>query len=822
MKCDQVRELFSVYLDRELNEQLRSMFDRHVQTCYACALQMNSLRRSLAALKEHGPVQASEDFEERLFRRLRALEKPPAAPSLPALRNLSTWVPLAAAAGLLLIVIPVLISLGNRLSDRDRRIMDLEAQLAKTRKTAPRPVPAPSPPENPEPSEVIDDFIRRYELVPFRGGFAPREIVAQLQSGRCFVDGEWMPKEALIAKLTSELEKPRKEAAAPAPSRARPVEELVREWLDRNGYVRYGDGYVPADVAKILRNREAPDPEEILKAFMAKHDLIRVGDRVMTRDHAEEIQLACTLARPETAECEVGTLLGGMKIGLPVRRGGIVVYPLLGKDRVPPGEYRALHDVRTPMVEMKTGQALSFRNTSRATLFIPAGTLIAGRTGVRVTRSDLRIGPAGTGTTPVYTGISDGREVSRKESLVAPVSILRRLNGPYGQAALWALTTRLAGALGIAQPSIAGLLRAEAVRERIARTREAFRKFTRAHPDARGYAIGVDEDILFIQVFSDPGLMAEAFEHALASAAFETVIRERGVVLHTQVANTFHELKRFLERAYAARTKPWGGGKQLSFDGAPLGNICVEAATGAPISMTLYCPVAEPMSFGEILEVTATLPRSRLDRIVAQFDLALARAAEPEERIGLLQELSAFGGENATRKILRYTRDPHPAVQEAALQALGNRRDPGAVGPLITLFREVRTDPNRMEPVAACLAALGDPKAVDELLRTLENPDPQIAGHIVPYVPAAIRRLRVEADIRKAMERLVGFYAITYTIYWDPPPTIQDPVRQRYRAAYIRATEALHELTGEFFQHPAQAQTWWRKNGDSFVKKAAK
>lgn len=93
--------------------------------------------------------------------------------------------------------------------------------------------------------------------------------------------------------------------------------------------------------------------------------------------------------------------------------------------------------------------------------------------------------------------------------------------------------------------------------------------------------------------------------------------------------------------------------------------------------------------------------------------------------------------------------DPDPLVAEAAAWALGERREPRAVGDLVAMAGS-HPDPRCRESAVAALGALGDPAGLPAVLAALED-RPGVRRHAAVAL-AAFAGPEADAGLRRCLE----------------------------------------------------------------------
>lgn len=829
--CEEIREKFSPYLDGELDEHGRAAMNDHFRGCSTCWGELAGLQRALAALKEHGPVAVPEGFEARVLGRLR----PPAQPSgvIKARRWLHTrvpvWIPLAAAAAALILFVPVLAALLGSLAGRGREIEQLREQARQVRESPPAATPADSPPipapVASDPREAVEKFVRERGLVPFGESYLPRDLAEHLQQGRCFVNGEWLTYEQVAARF----EKPAPAPAPPTPP-SRPAAEIAVEWLEANGYVKVAEGYVPRPVADALVAGRHDDSARLLQEFMAKHDLVEHEGRVVSRAHRDALLFEREIAKPDgaTPPLELERLLHKARIGLPTRAGAISAYPIFAGSPSPVPEFTTLHESGAVVSDAGTAFWVSISNPSDQPMFVPAGTVLAGGNFSRVTLFDAWIPARGGTRLRVYCAQPQGlanrsRFLRDAGPLLAPPSIRRSLTHPQGQAVVWTLVEAYASVLKpqSATPGIEELYTAPEASRRIATAQKAMAEFLAANPRARGVAFAVKDHVILVEIFATRKLLESHWNALVASVALEEALAQTiAGLMSTQIPNAFHELRRFTQQAWIAEVRPGETSHTLWLRGTFLGELCTYRLNGPAVALTLYPPAEAISDVPGLMAATAGMPARKIERILSEAAVEIARAPAGG-KAAWLREIEGIGGSRATATILKFTRDADASVRNAAIDAAGARGDPAAAPELLALFKAERKDQEQIERLCAAMARLGDERCTDAMIKKLADPDPQISAIVLPYLPEAILKLRSKAAAEKATTDLINYFESAYNIYWRPPESVTEEMRQRFRLAYTHALEALIRLTGQEFKNPTEPRAWWKQNREAFLRKVA-
>ncbi|MEW5899108.1 MAG: zf-HC2 domain-containing protein [Bacillota bacterium] len=62
MKCEEVSQLLSLYLDNELDELQRKKIDRHLHQCSSCNYDLATLARTVRIIKAVAAVEPPRDY----------------------------------------------------------------------------------------------------------------------------------------------------------------------------------------------------------------------------------------------------------------------------------------------------------------------------------------------------------------------------------------------------------------------------------------------------------------------------------------------------------------------------------------------------------------------------------------------------------------------------------------------------------------------------------------------------------------------------------------------------------------------------------------
>jgi hypothetical protein len=112
MKCENIKELMSMYIDNEINEVDKAKFEKHIAQCPQCKEEYEILKDLVLECSEIDEVELPQDFREELHSKL--MEAKAAKPSkLTEFMRRANWKPAAGAVAAVLILAISLNSLGG-------------------------------------------------------------------------------------------------------------------------------------------------------------------------------------------------------------------------------------------------------------------------------------------------------------------------------------------------------------------------------------------------------------------------------------------------------------------------------------------------------------------------------------------------------------------------------------------------------------------------------------------------------------------------------------------------------------------------------------
>lgn len=146
-RCDHAQHMFGAYWDDEVTQAEREWLDAHLAGCPGCRSRYEQFARTLELAGSLARVETAADLPERALAAARRAEPAPDRIVVPSARP--AWVPVAAAAGLLLIgatfVLPRLLpngAAGSSIANRDAKVVQPRL-VASAEPSKSEPAPAP-------------------------------------------------------------------------------------------------------------------------------------------------------------------------------------------------------------------------------------------------------------------------------------------------------------------------------------------------------------------------------------------------------------------------------------------------------------------------------------------------------------------------------------------------------------------------------------------------------------------------------------------------------------------------------------------------------
>ena len=77
MKCEEIRDRLTEFLDEELPDDLQKTIQTHLDECEGCRKELESLKSVLSVCQQWKGIQPSRDWESELKRKLTKTQRPP-------------------------------------------------------------------------------------------------------------------------------------------------------------------------------------------------------------------------------------------------------------------------------------------------------------------------------------------------------------------------------------------------------------------------------------------------------------------------------------------------------------------------------------------------------------------------------------------------------------------------------------------------------------------------------------------------------------------------------------------------------------------------
>lgn len=828
MNCPATQELFSDYFDGGLSATERQRLEAHLKDCPTCRTEYDHYSTSLKILSETRPLETTQVFMANVKAAAQAhLERKElfvntAAPA--PRRALPAWVPFAIAASALAAFLTGWLLQSGSL---ERQMADLRRDLERAREEAQRPPPpAPVVPTD-------EEILRKYGLERAGAQWVPSDLKAALEKRMVILDGKPLEPEAAARELLARFPPPEK-PRPPDPPKPPPEDPAKREEevLKKHGLVRLGDRVVPAEWAENWAKdlvqtgvNQWKTREELEKDFVEKHKLVRVGGRLMTQEQAQELANQQLVKRPDaaTAANEVTQALEGLQIGPRLTYRGLTAYLLLSSR--PPADpavtplHAALATGKLELLEKGEVFSIQVRNQLESDVLLVAGEVLAGGRCARVVAEDTLVPRKKTVPVPTYCvepGVWRASGPFFKESghYVAPPSVRRMLAGEQGQGALWAL---LARRLEKGRAGQIDLFRKYA--DTLADYRPQFSELVEQEPAAVGVVLALGDTVEHVEVFRTNALLNAYFDRLVAGAVLDLLERSTETATSRSgpaFPNNVKGVKQFLESAFSLSYDLREGGFAVRKDDVRVGRACV--AAGGVQHAALFAAGPPEWDRRALLGV----PNDKIAKVLVEVEERM-KNGDVARKVEAVKEIASIRVPAAVAVLVNHLNEPTLAVRRAILQSIGEIGDRRAYEPVAQLLAKSRKDLAVFTEAAHALARLGDERGVDLLIRQADAGDSELAKVVVLALPDLLLQVRSRDTLERAVGRVVSIHESAYIVSRGEAQT--DPMTKGLPPAEAltlseAARAALRQVTGQDLSSAAAYRKWWndRETRDRFLR----
>jgi anti-sigma factor RsiW len=798
--CAGHEQLFSDFYDGSLGEERRREVESHLMACAGCRADYAVLQRSLRALAAKGPVSAPLGFELMARR---------AAASQEAAQLKPSFAPAAVAAAVVVaFAIGYLIqrsAASGRLEEQAKRIESLKKDLEEARRPVDRP-------DNIARIHGVDYPIEEYLARHFDGlglvkqgnGWVPREWKERFERGESIVDGKWVNVSELIRTKAAEIVK-----AMPPP----PVGPSEEEILAKHDLVRLGELYLPrsffeaVQAGRVLKDGKWHEYRDVVAEILRDKNLVEHDGRWMTESERQELLAASRIQNPGSLDTPATRVLEKLAIAAPMGTKNLTIYPLTSAASRETG-LTTLHDaLGSGKVEITDASPLlvKVKNLGETNLVLLGGEILLGGRCARVVVRDTVVEAKKTETVDVadiepLVWRTGDKFVKESGHFLATPTMRAALAAGQGQGAVWGLLPKGA-------PPMEGY---KAAAETLADTRAALIDLRENTRDVVGVVVAIGDRVVYAEIFADHAAFCASYERILRAAALDAVGRSS---YESNVPNSIAGVKQMLEWAFTLSHATEGDGLVLRRDdGSTAGRALLSGGAAAHLVLFAGTPAERRPGFA-----TEKIDKRKGTALMLDYE-ARWKASAASGRMAMASELEALPLDAATQKLVGHLGEADTGVKRAVILALGRRRDPAAVPPLLELFDAARKDAALFPAVCESLSRLGDGRAVDPLMKALEGREAEGALVAAAALPKLLLQLRDRGALQSAMGRLIDAYDRALTnVEFTPKGTA--PFELPYPAA-IRT--ALHLTTGKAFGDAAEARGWWNREGKKFLEERTK
>ncbi len=256
-----------------------------------------------------------------------------------------------------------------------------------------------------------------------------------------------------------------------------------------------------------------------------------------------------------------------LELGKPVSHGNLTIIPV-HMDKVLDGtSYSTLEDALEKgwitMSEVEGGRVpqVKISNTSKHPIFLMGGEILTGCRQDRILAGDVLLAPGTKDLlVPVYC-VEHGRwnqtsdRFYSKQNLGTPdLRAKAQEKSPAAQREIWASIAEQNSKLGVTSASDAyqQAFEKEETRARIQKVEKKMQDIPRLHKDAVGVVIGLNGEMVSVDIFANPELFAKQWPKILRSSALSSIERTRGGTLSRDEAAEF--LRSLMDRNYRSKT----------------------------------------------------------------------------------------------------------------------------------------------------------------------------------------------------------------------------------------------------------------------------
>jgi len=256
-----------------------------------------------------------------------------------------------------------------------------------------------------------------------------------------------------------------------------------------------------------------------------------------------------------------------LELGQPVSHGNLTIIPVHMDKILDATSYSTLEDALQKgwitMTEVEGGRVpqVKISNTSRHLIFLMGGEILTGCRQDRILAGDILLAPGRKDLlVPVYC-VEHGRwsqtsdHFYSKQNLGTPALRAKaQEKSPSAQSQIWASIAEQNSKLGVTSASDAyqQAYEKEETRVRIQKVEKKLQDIPRLHPDTVGVIIGLNGEMVSVDIFANPELFAKQWPKILRSSALSSIERTGGGTLSRNEAAEF--LRSLMDRNFRSKS----------------------------------------------------------------------------------------------------------------------------------------------------------------------------------------------------------------------------------------------------------------------------